>query len=289
MPSPEALLRAIAEDEKKRVQHCEFYDRNVCDFEFTDLNVRVDPISKKFRVSAPLIRSGGPLTSKVTLVRAGHPVLMWANSETMLISVRGQARTQMTCSINGPNADDFRLTELVVEGLPFPVFIRSAVKPTKEMLAFLSSSDVQQSAQALIRRDTDSLHFRVGEVALYLHPQSAEEATDAIERLLNFVGPFRPQRGAWDLAGLPSEFQHLVPLIKKWAESDDSLRSDLIREAGEPSLRELIENVVPLFDSINTYLDSFGDELPEAAIALQTLAESAAEAQITVKDRGDRN
>src|SRR5579864_9310544 len=100
MPSPEALLRAIARDEKKRVQRCEFYDRNVCDFEFTDLKLRVDPISKQFRVSAPLIRSGGPLTSKVALVRAGHPVLMWANSETMLISVRGQARTQMTCSIN---------------------------------------------------------------------------------------------------------------------------------------------------------------------------------------------
>ena len=239
MPNPEGLLRAIAKDEKKRVQRCEFYDRNVCDFEFTDLKVRVDPISKKFRVSAPLIRSGGPLTSKVALVRAGHPVLMWANSETMLISVRGQARTQMTCSISGPNADDFRLTELVIEGLPFPVFIRSGVKATKEMLAFLSSSGLQQSAQALIRPDTDSLHFRVGEVALYLHPQSAEEATDAIERLLNFVGPFRPQREEWGLARLPVEFQHLVPLIKKWAESDDSLRSDLILEAGEPSLREL--------------------------------------------------
>ena len=64
MPSPEALLRAIARDEKKRVQRCEFYDRNVCDFEFTDMKVRVDPISKKFRVSAPLIRSGGRLLSR---------------------------------------------------------------------------------------------------------------------------------------------------------------------------------------------------------------------------------
>jgi len=207
----------------------------------------------------------------------------------MLIAVRGQVQTQMTCSINGPNADDFRLTELVVEGLPFPVFIRSAVKPTKEMLCFLSSSDLQQSAQALIRRDADSLHFRMGEVALYHHPQSAEEATDAIERLLNFVGPFRPQRDEWNLAGLPAKFQHLVPMIRKWAESDDSLRSDLIREAGEPSLRELIENVAPLSDSINTYLDSLGDNLPEAAIALQTLAESAAEARITITDRADRN
>lgn len=76
MPNPEGLLRAIAKDEKKRVQRCEFYDRNVCDFEFTDLKVRVDPISKKFRVSAPLIRSGGPFTSKVGLLRAGHPVFI---------------------------------------------------------------------------------------------------------------------------------------------------------------------------------------------------------------------
>jgi hypothetical protein len=289
MPSPEGLLRAIARGEKKRVQRCEFYDRNVCDFEFTDLKVHIDPVSKKFRVAAPLIRSGGPFTSKVQLLRSGHPVLIWANREAMLISVRGQLRIQTTCSVNGPNADDFRLTKLAVEGLPFPVFIRSEVEPTREMLGFLSSPDVQRFAQALIRRDGDSLHFRVGEVALYVHPQSAEEARDAIEILLNLVGPSRPQREQWNLAGLPPEFQHLVPLIKKWAESDDSLRSDLISEAGEPSLRELIDNVARLFDSINRYLDSLGDDLPEAAVALQTLAESAAEAQITIKDRGDRN
>ena len=289
MPNPEGLLHAIARDEKKRVQRCELYDRNVCDFEFTDMKIHVDPISNKFRVSAPLIRSGGPFTSKVRLDRAGHPVLILANSQAMLISVRGQLRAQTPCSINGPSMDGFRPAKLAVEGLPFPVFIRSAVKPTKEILGFLSSLDVQSSAQALIRRNTDSLHFRVDEVALYVSPQSAKEARDAIEILLNFVGPYHPQREQWNLAGLPPEFQHLVPLIKKWAESDDSLRSAMISEAGEPSLRGLIENVAPLFDSINTYLDSFGDNLPEAGVALQTLAESAAEAQITIKDRGDRN
>lgn len=291
MSTPEGLLRAIAKDEKKRVQRCEFYDRNVCDFEFADFKVHIDPISKKYRVSAPLIRSGGPFTSRVGLLRAGHRVFIRANSETMLISVRGEPRIQTTCSINAPNADDFRLSKLAVEGLAFPVFIRSAVKPTNEMLDFLSSSNLQRSARELIRRDTDSLHFRVGgEIALYVRPQSAEEIRTAIEILLSFfVGGFRPQRERWDLDGLPPAFQHLIPLIRKWAECDDDLRSDLISEAREPSLRELIENVAPLFDSINTYLDSFGDDLPEAAIALQTLAESAAEALITIKDRGNRN
>jgi hypothetical protein len=38
MATPEGLLRAIAKDEKKLVQRCEceFYDRNVCDFEFAN-------------------------------------------------------------------------------------------------------------------------------------------------------------------------------------------------------------------------------------------------------------
>jgi hypothetical protein len=61
MSTPEELLRAIARDEKKRVQRCEFYDRNVCDFEFADFKVHIDPASKKYRVSAPLIRSGDRL------------------------------------------------------------------------------------------------------------------------------------------------------------------------------------------------------------------------------------
>jgi len=290
MSTPEELLRAIARDEKRRVQRCEFYDRNVCDFEFTDFKVHIDPISKKYRVSAPLIRSGAPFTSKVRLARAGNPVFIWANSEAMLISVRGELRVQTVCSINGPNADDFKITRVVLEGLAFPVFIRSERMPTKEMIDFASDSEVQRSAQALIKRDTDSLHFRVGEIALYFRPQSAEEARNAIEILLRFlVGPFRPQSQRWDLTGLPPEFQHLIPLIKKWAESDDDLRSDLINEAGEPSLRELVGKVAPLFGSINTYLDGFEENPPEAAVALQTLAESAAEAQMLIKDRGDRN
>ncbi len=60
----------------------------------------------------------------------------------------------------------------------------------KNSLAFFLSPDVQRSAQALIRRDTDGLHFRVGEVALYIHPQSAVEARDAIERLLTSARRF---------------------------------------------------------------------------------------------------
>lgn len=291
MSPPEELLRAIAKDEKKRVQRCEFYDRNVCDFEFVDFKVHVDPVSKKYRVSAPLIRSGGPFTSKVGFLRVGNPVHIWANSETMLICVRGELRIETTCSINAPNTDDFRLSKLTVEGLGFPVFIRSSVKPTNEMLDFLSSSDLRRSARQLIRRDRDSLHFRVGgEIALYFRPQSSEEIRTSIEILLNFfVGSFRPQRKRWDLDGIPPMFQHLIPLISRWAESDDDLRSDLINEAGETALRELIHSVAPLFDSINTYLNSFEDDLPEAAIALQTLAESAAEALIAIKDSSDRN
>jgi len=290
MSTPEELLRAIARDEKKRLQRCEFYDRNVCDFEFTDFKIHTDPLSKKYRVSAPLVRSGGPFTSKVGFLRAGHRVFIWANSETMLICVSGELRMQTTCSINAPDANDFSPSKLAVEGLGFPVFIRSAVKPTNGMLDFLSSSDLQRSARELIRRDTDSLHFRVGgEIALYVRPQSSEEIRTAIEMLLNFfVGGFRPQRERWDLDGLPPAFQHLVPLIRKWAEPDDDLRADLIDQAGETSLRALIHSVVPLFDSINTYLNTFEDNLPEAAIALQTLAECTAEVQITIKGR-DRN
>ena len=211
MSTPEELIRAIARHEKKRVQHCEFYDRIVCDFEFSDFRVHIDPVSKKYRVSAPLIRSGGPFTSRLGFVRAGHPVFIFANSEAMLIRVRGELRVQTFCSINAPNADDFRVSKLAVEGLGFPAFIRSEVKPTSEILNFLSSSDLKRSVRELIKQDADSLHFRVGgEIALYVRPQSSEEINTAIEILLNFfAGGFRPQPERWDLDGLPPEFQHL--------------------------------------------------------------------------------
>lgn len=291
MSTPEEILRAIARDERKRVQRCELYDQNVCDFEFTDFKVHIDPVSKKYRGSSPLIRSGGPFTSRLRFSRAGREVFIWANSETMLICVRGELRIQATCSINAPDASGFKLSKHVVQGLGFPAFVQSAAKPTNETLDFLSSSELQRSARELIRRDTDSLHFRVGgEIAFYVHPQFLEEVKTAVEILLKFfVGAFRPQRESWNLDGLPPAFQHLRPLIRKWAEPDDDLRSDLIEEASEAALRELICNVAPFFDSINAYLNTFESGAPEAALALQTLAECAAEAQITGKDRSGRN
>jgi hypothetical protein len=295
MPSAEALLRAIAKNHKKRVGVCQHYDRNVCDFHWGELTVRRDSNSKNLRVSDPIILSGGPFTHKVALLHTGKPVLLWANRDSILISVRGELRHRVLCSINRPNANDFmRATQLGVDGKwNCPVFIRSALKQTEELLAFVSSSELQEAVRASVKQNNDSLHFSVGEASLYLHPQSELEITNAIEVLSRFVGSFRPQRELWDLTELPPEFQHLAPLIREWAECDDDVRSDLVNlvtEASVLSIRKLVQSVAPLFDQITRFLNSFGEgSLPEAAIALQALAECAAEAQIAMKDRNDRN
>jgi hypothetical protein len=124
---------------------------------------------------------------------------------------------------------------LQVEGeRNYPVFIRTQV--TEELRTFLLSSMLRQTARRLIRHDDDSLHFRVGCAYIYFRPDSERDITDAIEVLTSVVGPFTAQRESWNLAALPREFQNLAPLIRKWPECDDVVRSDLVHEATDFSL-----------------------------------------------------
>jgi hypothetical protein len=264
----------------------------VCDCSFGEIKVHRDPATKKLRGSGPAILSGEPFTHKVRLMHDRHSVLLWANRNTISIMIYGHLPHGAFCSINHPDANDFmRPTQLQAEGdQKYPVFISSQSDVTDGLRMFLSSSNLQQAVRDLIRHDEDSLHFRADCAHLYFRPDSELEITEAIGSLSALVGPFIPERESWELAALPAEFRGLIPLIRKWAECDDDVRSDLVREASDLSLRQLIQTVSPFFETINKFLSSFGEHpLPEAAIALQALAECAAEAQICMKDRSDMN
>ena len=80
---------------------------------------------------------------------------------------------------------------------------------------------------------------------------------------------------------MPGTFRPLTCLIEKWGVADDDDRSSLIENADRAELKTLVAKVEPFFDSINIYLDSFGDKaLDDGAMALGRLAEAAQEAKI---------
>jgi hypothetical protein len=86
-----------------------------------------------------------------------------------------------------------------------------------------------------------------------------------------------------DFTELPSEFHDLIPLIRRWANSDDVDRDKKMQTAPDAELRALTDAVQPRFDAINLYLDQ-NDHL-EVATYLGTLAEAAVEAGMDLENR----
>jgi hypothetical protein len=77
-----------------------------------------------------------------------------------------------------------------------------------------------------------------------------------------------------NLSKLPPDLQRLVPLIRRWATSDDDERSKRLAEASDDKLRELSASPSELWDSINGYLDEY---IP--SVSLEELRRMAGEGE----------
>ena len=85
-----------------------------------------------------------------------------------------------------------------------------------------------------------------------------------------------------DLETLPERFEVLVPLIRRWAVSDDAQRSAMQDGTPTEELRALWQAVAPHLEAIDAYLDEHDDE---GAHLLGRLAEAAVEASLDLERR----
>jgi hypothetical protein len=90
-----------------------------------------------------------------------------------------------------------------------------------------------------------------------------------------------------DLSRLPGELQGLVPLIRRYAASDDVERETRRAGASDDELRELSDAPHGLWDAINRYLDeNITSALPYEATVLDSFAQAALEAELELRRRG---
>lgn len=83
-----------------------------------------------------------------------------------------------------------------------------------------------------------------------------------------------------DANAIPEELRDLIPVLKKWAISDDQEREEKVTKAAKGTLTRLVNRVTPKMEAINRYLDSFGDEpWSEEAAMFASLAELVSELQ----------
>lgn len=226
---------------------------------------------------------GHPFSHEARFSHQGRRVTIESNKEWLRLEVKGHLDVGV-CSINKSNAITFmdKANTTIAKELRWDVFLPVGAQPTDELKTFLNSAIVRNAVDGLIGTDpaSTSLHVFSGAVVLYTRPHSSQEIDDEIQILSSLVGVYRPPLSRSALMSLPKRFHHLIPLIMRWSEPDDSARAALIEDATSVTLTELVEAVAPETQEINAYLNTFGDKpWSEAACSLGTLAECAAEAR----------
>jgi hypothetical protein len=149
----------------------------------------------------------------------------------------------------------------------------------------LSRSQSELYESGVLKRLLDIIKPQEGEeinisqklFRIYLRAPATNRAMAIINAAIDLMPHASPQR---EFTGvLPDALQPLVPLIPKWAIEDDEERSQKLRRCAQSTRQKLIDTVVPLLPAIDKFLDSLGENPPEEACALGSLAQAALEAQ----------
>jgi hypothetical protein len=154
---------------------------------------------------------------------------------------------------------------------------QNALAESKGFVDLLDSIDL---------RSGESLHITSGDISVYLRERSLTSADSIFAGIAGFAKEIELDESSSGPVQLPEQFRALASLIKKWAVSDDADREEIIGDAPKSELQDLVSRIEPLFDSIETYLDSFKQRpLNQAAIALGHLAEAAHEARLRLQEK----
>lgn len=270
------VLRELAKQFKGRLARCKFYDANVCTWRY-EPDKPWDPI--------PV--SGEPFSHELRFIHRKRKVTVFGNTAYAYVSIKGGFPKQIfTINENERNAFikcDFA-EYLSIRGKRYPVFAETS-KLSTVLKLMLSNSKLMSLVYESDLRKGESFHFNRGEIGTYLKQPDAEHLSKVIELMIDFAREIEIAEEKVDLKLLPVQFRPLIALIEKWAVDDDGDRGHLLASAKKSTLRALVDEVTPYFGSIDSYLDSFGDNPPtDYAAALGRLAECALEARQQLTD-----
>lgn len=236
MTDTSAILRFVAKRLGTRVKKANCYDANVCESEFSE--------ETKWQ---PKVFSGHPFSQELRATYRDRRVHVMGNPDYICCWVYGQLDVEL-CSINRPNKISFvnKPSPLSVCGDPrWPVFLCAGQQPSERLRKFLKDPAFHKTVRRVIRESSESLHLFADAIVLYAKPKSADEVADAIDALSSLVGPHSSETSSVDFTVLPAPLHGLIPLIKRWAVTDDGERDALLEEASESELSDLVATIEP--------------------------------------------
>jgi hypothetical protein len=142
---------------------------------------------------------------------------------------------------------------------------------SREAVAALSSLDIQ---------DGELLTVTMGGPEAIVRSAGVDSDWERLQRLVALaqILPTGAAGEALDPQALPADLRDLLPLLARWAISDDVERTDAVSGADTAELRGLVERVEPRLPLIARFLGEPAGRDSDAAAALGALAESVMEA-----------
>jgi hypothetical protein len=274
--SPLHILRELAKRFKGRMPSTNFWDANVCTW--------THPPGRTWEFT---LVSGEPFSKELRYAYRDHNVRMFANHFFLNTEVAASFTIEHL-SINRKNENNVMLKAagpFRINGKQYSTFTESGALTSKHRKLF-ARAEFKTAVHELDLQAQESLHFAVDSISAYFDHPPLSRVIKVIESFRNLAESMAEPVEDLDLTVLPVQFHPLIPLIKKWAISDDSDREDFLTSSPKTILKSLVSEIEPYLPAIDSYLDSFGHRAPsEEAAALGRLAECASEAKQHLSDK----
>ncbi|MBL8216047.1 MAG: hypothetical protein JNK87_35325 [Bryobacterales bacterium] len=151
-------------------------------------------------------------------------------------------------------------------------------KLAPDQLRLLESGAIEQIFESFHLRDTDEFDVSQNLVRTWMDAPTPQRVMAFINAVADFM-PHLSRDPIRKTDGVPAALLPLVPLLDRWAISDDEERSRKLAKCAPSTRERLVRKVVPLLPVIDEFLASFGNHPPEQVCEWGDLAQAAIEAQ----------
>lgn len=240
---------------------------------------------RKSNLSDSNAKESGTFTQVITLSNRSYLIQVYANTHCLCIQLN--IKNFVSKFLFSINREDriFILYDKIFDTKIgknlFPVYIdKTRSTNINEIKDWLTSDKNVPYLKSLDLKQDEHLHFYANALFLYIRARTINDLKNVLDALSHLADNLpKDKEEKIDLTKLPHEFHKLIPLIKKWGIGDDVQRIEKLEKISLKEKREFYRIFKPYFPKINSYLNSFGENLPEEAVVLMYAAEAAAEVQ----------
>jgi hypothetical protein len=228
---------------------------------------------------------GSVLTRVLRATYRGHKIELIANEEMILADVEARFGRFELLKFN-ERQWKYRYGKpaavVIARGVEHWMYTPGGILSASQA-KLLESGVLSRLLELIEPREREEVNVSQRLVRVHLRNPTSERVMAVIHAVIDLMPHESHGEMAGDFDGLPDSLQPLVPLLAKWAIDDDEERTRKLKRCAASTRQKLVDAVISSLPDIDAFLDSFGENPPEEACSLGSLAQAALEAQAIIK------